>query len=98
VPSAATTRHRPASAGEQPGVLRRDQRDRIADQRLDRGAVRPHHAEHRERERHAVRGRERGDEHGHFAQPPREQEQREQEGEVVPARGDVDDAERDVPE
>ena len=90
--------HCRSAPAEQPCVLGGDQRDRITDQRLDRGAVRPHHAEHRERERHAVRGRERGDEHGHFAQPPREQEQREQEGEVVPARGDVDDAERDVPE
>ena len=34
---------------EQPRVLRGDQRDREADQRLDGGAVRPHHAEHRQR-------------------------------------------------
>ena len=42
--------------------------------------------------------RECGHEHRHLAQVPREQEQREQECEVVPAGGDVDDAECDVAE
>jgi hypothetical protein len=85
------------AAAQEPCVLRGDERDREADQRVDLGAERPHEAERRERKCDAVGDREGGDEAGHLAERRRQEEEGRDEGEVIPSRQDVLDPERDVP-
>ena len=87
---AAMAQGRPAApAAAQPAVLRRDERDREADQRLDRRLRRPHPAERRERQREAVRDGEAGDDARDVGEPAAQEQQRSDEREVIPAREDV---------
>src|SRR5262249_61302019 len=76
-----------------PGVLRGDGRDREADRRLDGARVRVREAKRCEREREAVGDGEGGDERGDLAERRGEEQERGEEGEVVPAGEDVLDPE-----
>ena len=83
---------RAPALAQQPGVFRRDQRDREAYQRLDRHRVGLDDAKRGEAERDAVCHGEGGHECRQLAQRGGEQEQRDHERQMVPARQDVVDA------
>src|SRR5437667_1536298 len=84
------------SFAAQPDVLDGDERDREADERLDRRTIGMNPAEHRDAERQAVTDGEPRHQAGDAAEPPAEEQQGDQEGEVIGAAEDVLDPEPDV--